>query len=212
MKKWLIKIICGLLSLNFIVLCACNNTPDLYQKGVEITTLMGEMIESELYVEIMGSSHVDLTLVKAKDYDTPTRVYKISVPSYDTLIQKMATDETNETKIDEFNELPDNLKEQIENKFSFQVITNLINSKSGSNGVVISSTFNARNTYNGKISSSVAYLYTFETGKPIVVFFEPFGDKQFTASGNFIFAEKLSSLSEVRELFEPFGCFVENVK
>lgn len=209
MKKWLIKIICGLLSLNFIVLCACNNTPDLYQKGVEITTIMGEMIESELYVEIMCPSHVDLTLVKAKDYDTPTRVYKISVPSYDTIIQKMVTDET---KIDDFNELPDNLKEQIENKFSFPVITNLINSKSGSNGFVISSTFIARNTYNGKIPSSVAYLYTFETGKPIVVLFAPFGDKQFTASGNFIFAENLSSLSEVRELFEPFGCFVENVK
>lgn len=210
MKKWLIKIICGLLSLTFITFCACNDTPDLYQKGVEITTIMGEMIESELYVETMGPSHVDLTLVKAKDYDTPTRAYKISVPSFDTFIQKMGT--YDKTQIDEFNELSDNLKEQIENKFSFQIITNWINSKSGNDELVISTIFNARNTYNGKISSSVAYLYTFETGKPIVVLFAPFGDKQFTASGNFIFAKNLSSLSEVRELFEPFGCFVEKVK
>ena len=111
-----------------------------------------------------------------------------------------------------FDELPDNLKEQIKAKFNFYLVLNNINNQYPDwDALVISSVLTADKTYNGKISSSTAYLYTFETGKPIVVVFEPFGDKQFTAKGYFIFADDVSTLSNVREIFEQYGCSVENV-
>lgn len=207
MKKWLMKISCLILCFLSLGISACNNSPDLYQKGIEITTIMGEMVNSETYVEmIVGGGHCNLDLVKAKDYDTPTRAYKISIPAFDLFVQNMKS--VDETK---FNELPDNLKEQIENKYSFLTIVSFLNSYYGSSeSLLLWSSLFASKTFDGKISSSIAYLYTFETGRPIIVLFEPFGGERFKANGQFVFAEDLSSLSKVREVFERFGCTVEN--
>ncbi|MBE5754072.1 MAG: hypothetical protein E7340_01870 [Clostridiales bacterium] len=112
-----------------------------------------------------------------------------------------------ETQLDK---LSDNLKEQIEYKFSFSTIINTLNNNDYKTAV-LSNSFKATKTFDGKISSSEVYLYTFETGKAIAVIFEPFGEKQFTATGYFVFVENLSSLSKIREVFEPFGCTVENI-
>ncbi len=209
MKKWLIKTSCVLLCFLFAGLVACNNSPNLYQKGIEITTTMGEMVNSETYVEMMGvPSNSNIDLIKAKDYDTPICVYKISSPSFDAFVQNLNLDKT---KLDELSE---NLKEQIENKYSFSTIINLLNQEVfniyGTDALVLSSSFVANKVFDGKISSSSMYLYTFETGKAIAVVFTPFGENKFKASGHFVFTEDISSLSKAREIFEPFGCTVEN--
>ena len=207
MKKFLMKICCLLLCFASFGLVACEKNIDLYQKGVEVTTLMGEIVNSKQYLKLIGSMEDKIDLVKAKDYDSPTRVYQLSIPSFDILCQKFKTMDTSS-----FDELPDNLKEQIKAKFNFYLVLNNINNQYPDwDALVISSVLTADKTYNGKISSSTAYLYTFETGKPIVVVFEPFGDKQFTAKGYFIFADDVSTLSNVREIFEQYGCSVENV-
>ncbi|MBE5754073.1 MAG: hypothetical protein E7340_01875 [Clostridiales bacterium] len=77
MKSLFKKISCILLCLLFLVLSACNDSPNLYKKGIEITTIMGEMVNSKTYIEIMTiPKDINMDLVKAKDYDTPTRAYK----------------------------------------------------------------------------------------------------------------------------------------
>ena len=206
------KIGCVLLCTMFLMLSACNKTPDLYEKGIEITTIIGEMVNSEDYAQVMGLDANDkIELVKAKDYDTPTRVYKISVPVVDAYFEHLRTHAKNWDK-SPYDKLSDNLKEQIKNRYSFLTIVDHLNSIYNWDGLVLSSAFMAYKKFDGNISSSTVYLYTFETGTPIIVLFEPFGDKQFTAKGHFVFAEDLSSLSKVRDVFEQFECSVENIK
>ena len=85
MKKFLMKICCLLLCFASFGLVACEKNIDLYQKGVEVTTLMGEMVNSKQYLKLIGSMEDKIDLVKAKDYDSPTRVYQLSIPSLDIL-------------------------------------------------------------------------------------------------------------------------------
>lgn len=208
MKNLFKKISCILLCLLFMLFSACNNSPDLYKRGIEITTIMGEMVHSEAYGEMVNIPHgIDMDLVKAKDYDTPIRAYKINVPTFESFVEN--TEIFNEEQL---NKLSNNLKDQIENRDYFLYATTMLNNAYGPEGAVISSIFQASKIFDGKISSPIVYLYIFEMGKAIAVTFKPFGEKQFTAQGHFIFVEDLFSLSKVREVFEPFGCVVENLK
>lgn len=208
MKRFLFKTSCILLCLISVGFTACKKTPDLYQKGVEITALMGKMVVSEQYLKMIGLETVKMEAVQAKDYDSPTRAYQISAPNFDSLYEEFGN--INETLL---NELSDELKEQIEAKFSFYTILNDINFNCRDrNALVISTSLYAEKTFDGKIPSTIIYLYTFETGKPIVVVFEPFGNEHFTAKGYFLFADDVSTLSKARELFEHYGCNVKNAR
>ena len=206
MKKLLLSTSCILFCCLFVGLSACNKAPDLNKSGVEITTVMGEMVNTEAFREMSGVSETQIELVKAKDYDTPTRVYKITTPTFDWFMQNMGDME------EEFNGLSDSLKEQVNKRYSFASVINMLNNQYGLDATILSSIFIASKTFDGKLESSVIYLYTFETGRAIAVSFEPFGEKQFTATGYFVFAEDLSSLSAVRDAFEPIGCTAEEVK
>lgn len=208
MKKLILQASFALLCIFTIGFTGCKKDVNLYQKGIELTTVMGEMANSESYLKLMGINDTsDFDQVKAKDYDSPTRTYRISIPSFDTLAK-----ETSNIDTVLFNELSDSLKEQIKVRVDFYTALNYVNSAIDVNAIYIASTLIAKKTYNGTISSSSAYLYTFETGTPIVVVFEPFGNKQFTATGCFLFRDDATTLSKVREIFEPFGCNIENVK
>lgn len=207
-KKFLSEISCVLICLISVATAACGKTPDLYRAGVEVTTLMGETTNSEQYREVMGISDEQTSLVKANDYDSPARAYKISVPTFETLYEKM-----NNEGVLRLDELSDDLKEQAKTRLNIYTVLNFVNMHYGSAScLAASSVFTAEKRFDGKIASSVVYLYIFETGIPIAVVFEPFGEKQFTAKGIFLWAGDTSALSKVREVFEPFGCNVENIQ
>lgn len=208
MKKFLSEISCVLICLISVALAACGKTPDLYRAGVEMTTLMGEMTNSEQYREVMGISDEQTSFVQANDYDSPARAYEISVPSFEDLYEKM-----NNEGVLRLDELSDDLKEQAKTRLNIYTVLNFVNMHYGSaSSLAASSVFMAEKRFDGKIASSVVYLYIFETGIPIAVVFEPFGEKQFTAKGIFLCAGDISTLSKVREVFEPFGCNVENIQ
>ena len=210
MKKILTKLCYVLLCLLCVCLVACGNTHDLYQKGIEITTLMQEMLYSDQYQSIMGYNDIGIynfDYVKAKDYDTPTRMYKLTEPTFEAFFDLTNLDDEKKTQ---FMELPDELKDQIKKRIGFNTIFSVINQQDNDFEIyLISSAIIANKTYYGNLPQTVAYLYTFETGKPIAVVFKQTGNNQFTASGYFVFAEGLTSLSGVREVFEPYGCTVE---
>ncbi len=173
-----------------------------------MTSLMGEMVNSDRYIELTGIGDFRDESIIAKDYDSPTRAYLISIPSFEVLYQKYQNADTSS-----FDELSDGLKEQVKGWFNFYTVLFRINADHvGIDELSIFSTLFANKKFDGKITSSKAYLYIFETGRPIVVVFEPFGDKQFTAKGYFLFVNDVSTLSKVKEIFEPYGCDVENVK
>lgn len=203
MKKRLIGLCCILLILMCVFLSACGNTPDLYQKGIEITTLLQKIVYSDDYRLTFDGGEITTAYFQAKDYDSPTRVYKLSYPNpFDALNSGYLNKEP-------FDNLDDELKEQVLNHFDFTSVLHAINVYSM--GDYFTQLFSAKKTYEGTLSEPVIYLYTFETGKPITVVFEPSGTKQFTAAGYFVLSDKFTSLSAVREVFEPYGCAVEEV-
>ena len=145
---------------------------------------------------------------ESQRHDSPARAYKISVPTFETLYEKM-----NNEGVLRLDELSDDLKEQAKTRLNIYTVLNFVNMHYGSAScLAASSVFTAEKRFDGKIASSVVYLYIFETGIPIAVVFEPFGEKQFTAKGILLWAGDTSALSKVREVFEPFGCNVENIQ
>ncbi|MDY4894429.1 MAG: hypothetical protein SO532_00900, partial [Candidatus Borkfalkiaceae bacterium] len=127
MKKFLSGISCVLICLISVATAACGKTPDLYRAGVEVTTLMGETTNSEQYREVMGISDEQTSLVKANDYDSPARAYKISVPTFETLYEKM-----NNEGVLRLDELSDDLKEQAKTRLNIYTVLNFVNMHYGS--------------------------------------------------------------------------------
>lgn len=188
-----------------LLLTGCNtSSTTLYNYGIEMTTLMEEMVKNENF---KNSITYDLSSFIANDYDTPTNVYKISVPTSLEIIH-----ENNEI-YELWDKLPDNLKEQIENKFSFYTIISLIISSENENinDSYFSISWYAKKTFNGNIDKSIAYLYTFETGKPIIVIFENDNNK-ISATSFFIPSKSLNTLSNIREIFKKYNCNVNKLE
>lgn len=63
-------------------------------------------------------------------------------------------------------------------------------------------------TYSGSLTNETSLLYVFETGIPILVTFK--GKGEITAIATLIFSNQFNTLSNTREIFEPYGCDVSN--
>ena len=219
MKRFL-KFMCLVLCVTCIVsLVACNGSNNqtggaepvepvseqgLYDSGVVITSVVGEMVNSETFVGLMSLPSQSVEMVKASDYNAPINAYKITPPSFQTMLELMEGEQLIEG-------LSSNLLEQMEGRYDINYILTTLTNAYGSHALIARSSFMAKKVFDGALSETVVYLYLFETGKPIAVVFTPFGEKQFTANGGFVFGE-FSSLTEVESMFVPFGCQVEKIK
>lgn len=191
--------------------CTRSDGDDLYDRGLEVAEIMDGIVKSESYCRLLsGSDSIDefrKQKLVADDYDSPTHVYSITVPSADELLGTMGEDST-----ELYNELSDLLKEQIDKRIGFNYIINTINAKEGGTTMIAaSSLYNAVTSFdNVSLSDDIAYLYVFEDGMPIIVVFTA-GENGVGANGYFMFKSELSDISDVKELFEPFGCEVNRI-
>ncbi|MBR4868298.1 MAG: hypothetical protein IKU10_03995, partial [Clostridia bacterium] len=179
---------------------------DLYHTGLDMISIMEEMIQSEEYADIIGANDVEelLAAVDTNDYDSPIAVYSISMPEITDLL-KIAADEDGE----QWNRLSDNLKKQIEDRLSFSTIVNMINDQQGGAKIIsFSSIYTAFDkNKNIKVDDTTVYLYVFAEGTPIAITFSESGG----VNGQFVFLEDIDTLSKARTAFEKYQCTVTKV-
>lgn len=207
MKKFLFRACSILLIASSLLLISCSKAPNLYKNGIEITTTIGDMVNSDYYRQLMNiSESINADTLKADDYNKPTKTYKITLPQKDILLLMY----TNYNKT-EWDELPDTVKSQIKKSVGFQILVANNNISMGEEYLKLYAVYKATKTFEGNLPSHVAYLYIFEKGNPIVVIFEPINDQIFQASGHFLFGDYDAFLTSLLD-YESIGFKVNLMK
>ena len=216
MKKITAKIFSALMILLMITFTGCQKT-DLYQAGLEMTVLMGEMVANDDYVSMVigNNSDIDIDKVRARDYDTPVKVYSITSPTFEKSLEKFL--QNGATFKENFEKLPESIKEQVKQQINFSAIISIVSHEMESDfdsyeSVVLTNSFLAQKKKEGKIEQAIIYLYVFETGQPIIVEYTPITNKEYNIASRFFLSKECNTLSGVRTLFEPYGCEVNSVK
>lgn len=201
--------ICCLVLLS-VFLCGCGSKElNLYKAGIEVTSCMETLLKDETYVySLFGGLELDIKNYIASDYDSPTKVYSISKHDADKVEELFGTKKEN---------LSEAAKEQI--RFyaeSFEYVLSVIRNKSINNSIADAyqiafiNTFCCHKVYkNCSLKEEIAYFYAFETGKPILVCFEQINGDVY-ASGYFFPID--TTLSALRDLFEPYGIKVDIIE
>ena len=214
------KVIClCFLVLISLLLPSCENSKfDIHETNNEIRLMMEEKAKSEDYwqMRISGtyrSYEKEREMYMANDYDRPIRCYKIQLSDLEKAKEKLLFKDT--TDQEHFDKLPEVLKQEIENehKNEFNLMKSIVNHilLSGSNydiGTHICDTTKTLKNANMD-ESTIAYLYIFETGKPIIIVCGHETEATTVAYGTFIINSDYKTLSEARDIFEPYGCSVE---
>jgi len=179
---------------------------ELYAYGLEVASVMEEMIQSEEYMSMffVNNKNMDALLegIDTKDYDSPIAVYRISQPDAKQFAQLTGMS-------DEFwNALSDNLKEQVMNRVSVSSIFTMINAQYGDIKLAFSASCVAiKKNEKIAVNEATTYLYVFEKGIPIAVTFSETG----VMNGQFVFLEDVYKLSDIQEVFKEFKSTVTKV-
>ncbi len=196
---------------------SCTQQVDVYKESMNITSIMELKASSEDFwqLNISGtpqSFEEERKIFMANDYDRPIRCYRISQPDPETVKQIFLFPEDGDKEL--FDSLPDALKEEYKNYNDTATLFSTVfqrvqfsSPSSHSMGLSICRTL--RILPNAKIDAPVAYLYIFETGKPIAVLFTQKSDSEVSVQGYFLINSDYATLSATRDIFEPFGCTVE---
>ena len=216
-KKSLLSII---LALAFIatLLCGCHDKStiekkesnkstasekELYNLGMDVVELMIEMVESDDYAELMGmTDHISTVReeVLYSDYSEPVKVYSITLPDIEKIIPKEGREQ--------WDNLSDNLKEQVKIRFSGATIANIMNGAYGVDSLAFAATYQAsKKTDEIDLEEPLYYLYTFEDAPSILV---TFSGKN--AYGYFLFLENAEDYSEVKKAFRAQKCTINKIK
>ena len=206
MKKLLTKAVCAFVALVTVFCTSCSFIkPDLQEKGLEVIAVMNEMIESESYNNLFGSSLIDTSFVQNKTQE-PINVYKLSDLNKDKMVEFLKAED--QEMEDYWNNLSDSLREQALERLNYLTVFNMINSKVSIECITLSSIYTATRRFKGLLKAPTAYLYVYDENISIAVVFTP-GNREIVASGYFVFGE-LSALSIAQSIFEPCGITVEN--
>lgn len=209
MKRILLYIMAVLMALSLAACGMFGNTAsekDLYKAGLELISVMDEMLQSDEYAEIIGIrvNKDVIESVNTKDYSSPTAVYSISSPEVNDLLQQFGN-----YKVEDWNNLSDNLKVQIENKVSFSSVISSLNGRKGADEISFAALYTATDRKdNIKPEKPISYLYIFEKGTPIAVSFTEDG----YLYGQFVFLEKTDSLSDIKSLFDAYKCDISEIE
>lgn len=212
-QKSIVFILSIIIMICVVMASGCNTTlsdEKLYNMGIEMTTLLEDMLKNLASLSDTDSSSTPDSVASylANDYDTPIRTYVIEVPSNERILEILMADE-----IDKINELPENVREQLCIQASFTVVLSEITfDNTGHYDYIVCSTFYVEKTIAGTLKRDVAFLYTFETGKPIVVYYHQQSTNSILATARFIGNDIYSTLSDTREVFEKYDCNVTEYK
>ena len=195
-----------------LVLCSCtakndsNNQPvykagsedkSLYEHGLEVVSLLDEMIRNEEYREALNSSTEisdAVSTIQNGDYSTPKAAYQITLTE-DSFSQVMAMNNINSEN------LSNKLKEYLNKKVITNIVT-LINARSGSTNVAVSSIYSVETSFlSDKVDENAIYIYTYESGFPVMITFVTNENGITNANGAFIMDDQFSgtTVEEVKD-------------
>lgn len=209
-KKIFLPLISLILCITTLFFAGCGNTSykTLYEYGLDMTTTMQELINDDAYAELMGYNSYNYSKFKALDYNSPIKTYKIIGPSFEEFLHL----DINKTILDKWSNYSTEIKEQFKIRFSTQAIFyNIIfSSIDNIEDNIISSDCLISKIFEGYIEETIAYLYIFEKGQPIMVTFANYNNK-LTANAQFVPTTKFNTLSDTRAIFNKYGCKVDNL-
>lgn len=164
----------------------------LYEHGLDIISMMDEMIRSDFYLDIMSSSteiEEKATELAQGIYTRPKAVYELSVPDFAVLL----------TLLDEemagLESLSSELQAQLNTRSASSFITQL-NTMEGATAIATSSIFMASKLFvSHEITQNIIYLYTFEKGHSIAIVYTLGENNAISASGYFLMNENISTES-----------------
>ena len=184
-----------------IFLCACGNRVSDYNffedksiktlndHGLEVISLLSEMVKSDTYGKLLNDSSEIQNIaasIREGNYTEPSSIYKISVP--DNAVSEMYS--AMDLKL---NELSENLTDNL-NKKLLLGIANLINAKEGTASLAAGSIYAANKVFvSNEINEDLLYIYTFESGYPIIITFLIGDDGAVNATGNFLLNTELNT-------------------
>ena len=192
-------------------------TTSLLDAGSEIISLMDEMINNESYQEVMASSS-DLEsafkMLAVGDYSKASAVYEIHIPdrTYDNFI---SINQEGDVK----NDMSEKLYTELKGRMTVS-LANMINGRyNGASYLAASSIVSASKVFvNTELEESKVFLYTFETGFPIMISYVKGDGGAVTATGYFLMNENLVGATKddidtmVKDTFYLSGSMVELVE
>lgn len=181
MKKLFAGLLICVLLMNLFASCS-GNTKSLTKCGEEVISLMAEMIENEAYQSLyhLANAHdEEINKLRKGNYSKTATVYELTV-SEETLLDTAMNQSVNK---DAFSE---DLYQYICTS-AYVSFASLINQKSDTEALIVSSVFTAQKSFIDKnTNENKLYLYVFENGCPIVISFISDGNGAFRAVGQFI--------------------------
>jgi len=188
-----------------LVISACNISPSmstLYKTGIEMACLLEEMIDNSDYLEIQEISSDSIKKYYGNDYDNPSKAYIIQPPTSSRLVELIKIDYA-----DELANIPNHLREQLTYllDLKYVVLRDILTKDVDFDDVVICNTLIATKNIKGNLGNDVAYVYVFNTGVPIIVYYHQQAKNSIAILSHFLLPE---SLSNTLELFDKYECKV----
>ena len=193
-------------------LTACGEDKEetsLYNQGLEVVSLMNEMVNNEAYVKNFTANDEILSIVKRiskGNYDVPREVYEINLGDN---VSGLLFGE-NESSIT----MSDQLKRVMEKKAVSAVVTQ-INAYGGATNLAASTVCTAGLSFvNDQIAEDLIYIYLYEEAKPVAVTFLSEGNGIVSANGCFLMVDEAESFgeNELISLFEEMGGNVRKIE
>lgn len=213
MNKGKRKYICTMIMVLFVfamTACGKKNGADLYEKGLELTEVLVEAVESDDYWESMGFGS-DEFLDYVEDmregkYTEPKKVYVLTVSDkgVENLLEELDLEDASER-----------LQQTIIYKM-FGSITTRFNAQMGSTPLAVSSVYNVSTSFVcDDAQESCVYIYEYKKGLPVVVTFAVGEDNAVTATAGFLMSvDLLDDLKETlddTEFYDELGIEIEEL-
>ena len=173
--KKMIALLCAML---FCMSCTCclaegetAGTPNFYESGLKVVSVMNEMVQSRDYLEIFMSASANLDTLDATfntgDYDKPVAVYSLKQADALGWLKTMMS----ESEQEKFNALSPALQEQLMARASgLTALSNMINGQKGVDILSLTSALQAiMNMPELEMEEPEYYLFLFEKGVPVLV-------------------------------------------
>lgn len=179
---------------------------ELYTMGMDLIGTMEEMVESEEYAQLLGTSGMNAVIEQVSDcaLDEPLVVYEITPPEPEKLIKQMADDDFQ----DAWEDMSPALQEQVKKRFTFSTLVTACNGRMGSSYMAFCATYVASEAPRDLlVDETRVFVYVFDNGINVVVTFGETGQ----ANGQFLFLEGLDDPDDAEDTFREMKCKVERI-
>ena len=191
--------------------CGKKKGNDLYEKGLELTEVLVEAVESDEYWESMGISDEYFSYVeeiREGKYKEPKKVYMLTVSDegVENLLEELGMD---------MEDVSEGLQQAIADMM-FGSMGNIINGHMGSARLAVSSIYKVATSFVCEdAKESCVYIYEYKKGLPVIVSFIVGEDNAVNATASFLMSadllEDLEETLEDTEFYDELGIEIEEL-